>query len=144
MGEESAPKAVESRRSIDMLPPVKETLQRQSGENFLKSPYVFSSKGGNIIDIGNLRKRIWYPALKLAELRSRTMYQTRHTFATLMLSTGENPAWIARMMGHTSVEMLFNKYSGYIPNLTHQDGAAFLQKFYKDGHFMDTKQKIRA
>ncbi len=144
MGEESVPKTVESRRSIDMIPPVKEALQRQAEKTFLKSSYVFSSKGGSIIDIGNLRKRIWYPTLKLAELRSRTMYQTRHTFGTLMLSTGENPSWIARMMGHTSVEMLFNKYSGYIPKLTHKDGAAFLQKFYKNGHFMDTKQKIRA
>jgi integrase len=63
---------------------------------------------------------------KKAELRIRTMYQTRHTFATLMLSAGENPNWISRTMGHTSIEMLFKKYSGYIPNLTHQDGAAFM------------------
>lgn len=138
MGEESAPKTVASRRSIDMLPPVKEALERQSKQTFLNSPYVFVSKKGSIIDIGNLRKRTWYPTLKEAGLRRRTMYQTRHTFGTLMLSTGENPSWIARMMGHTSVEMLFKKYSGYIPNITHQDGSAFLQKFYKDGHFLDT------
>ncbi len=141
MGEESAPKTVESRRSIDMIPPVKEALQRQAEKTFLKSPYVFLSREGSIIDIGNLRKRIWYPTLKLAELRSRTMYQSRHTFATLMLSAGENPNWIARMMGHTSVEMLFKKYNSYIPNLTHQDGAVFMQKFYEDGHFLDTCNK---
>ncbi len=72
------------------------------------------------------------------------MYQARHTFATLMLSVGENPNWVARMMGHTSVEMLFKKYSGYIPNLTHQDGSVFMEKFEKlnqDGHFLDTCNK---
>jgi len=45
------------------------------------------------------------------------------------------------MMGHTSVEMLFKKYNGYIPNLTHQDGSVFIQKFYEDGHFLDTCNK---
>jgi len=38
-----------------------------------------------------------------------SMYQTRHTFATLMLSAGENPNWVAKIMGHASVEMLFKK-----------------------------------
>ncbi len=135
------PKTVASRRAIDMLPPVKEALERQSEKTFLSSPYVFVSKKGNIVDIGNLRKRIWYPALKEAGLRRRTMYEARHTFATLMLSAGENPNWIASMMGHTSVEMLFKKYSEYIPNITHQDGAVFMHKFYKDGHFLDTCNK---
>jgi integrase len=141
MGEESAPKTVASRRAIDMLPPVKEALERQSEKTFLGSPYVFVSKKGNIVDIGNLRKRTWYPALVSAELKRRTMYQSRHTFGTLMLSAGENPNWVARMMGHTSVEMLFKKYSGFIPNVTHQDGTAFMGKLYKDGHFLDTCNK---
>ena len=69
------------------------------------------------------------------------MYQARLTFGTLMLSTGENPNWIARMMEYTSVEMLFKEYSGYIPNITHQDGTVFIQKFFKDGHFLDTCNK---
>ncbi len=144
MGEESSPKTVASRRSIDMLPPVKEALERQSEKTFLNSPYVFISKKGKILDIGNLRKRTWYPALEVAELKRRNMYQTRHTFATLMLSVGENPNWVSRMMGHTSVEMLFKKYSGYIPNLTHKDGSVFMEKFEKlnqDGHFLDTCNK---
>ncbi len=144
MGEESAPKTVESRRAIDMAPPVKEALQRQAERTFLKGPYVFVSKEGSIVDVGNLRKRVWYPTLKKAGLKRRTMYQTRHTFATLMLSAGENPSWVARMMGHTNTEMLFKKYIGYIPNLTHQDGMAFMEKFFpgeNDGHYMDTSAK---
>ena len=141
MGEESSPKTVASRRSIDMLPPVREALERQSEKTFTESPYVFVSKKENIVDIGNLRKRTWYPTLVSTELKRRTMYQSRHTFGTLMLSVGENPNWVARMMGHTSVEMLFKKYSGFIPNVTHQDGTAFMGKLYKDGHFLDTCNK---
>lgn len=144
MGEEGAPKTVESRRVIDMTPPVKEALQKQAELTFLEGSYVFISKDGSIVDVGNLRKRVWYPTLKEAGLKKRTMYQTKHTFATLMLSAGENPSWIARMMGHASCEMLFKKYSGYIPNLTHQDGMAFMGKFFSgeyDGHYMDTRAK---
>jgi integrase len=144
MGEESTPKTVESRRTIDMTPPVKEALQKQAESTFFKGSYVFVSKEGSLVDVGNLRKRVWYPALREAGLKKRTMYQTRHTFATLMLSAGENPSWVARMMGHTSCEMLFKKYTGYIPNLTHQDGMAFIGKFFSgeyDGHYMDTRAK---
>ena len=51
------------------------------------------------------------------------MYQTRHTFATLMLGTGEAPAWIAAQLGQ-SLETFFRRYARFIPNLTRQDGSA--------------------
>ena len=73
----------------------------------------------------NISKRVWYPLLRLLGLKKRVPYQTRHTFATLMLASGEAPEWIARQMGHTTTEMLFRVYSRFIPNLTRQDGSAF-------------------
>ncbi|HHT9135229.1 MAG TPA: tyrosine-type recombinase/integrase [Candidatus Avalokitesvara rifleensis] len=138
-GVEDTPKTVESGRTIDMLPPVKDALESQAKLTFLKGPYVFLSREGSVLDVNNLRNRIWYPTLKKAKIKRRTMYQTRHTFATLMLSSGENPIWAAKMMGHTSTEMLFKRYSRYIPNLTHRDGSVFLEKFYGHGHLLDTK-----
>lgn len=139
MGIEGPPKTVESRRVIDMIPPVKEALKSQAESTFLKGPYVFVSKEGSIVDVHNLRERVWYPTLKKTGLRRRTMYQTKHTFATLMLSSGENPSWVARMMGHTTTEMLFKRYNKYIPNVTHRDGFAFMTNLYSGhGHFLDT------
>src|SRR3546814_7077440 len=41
-----------------------------------------------------------------------------------MLASGENPEWIARLMGHTNTQMLFTVYSRFVPNLTRQDGLA--------------------
>jgi len=58
-------------------------------------------------------------------MKKRRPYQTRHTAATLFLASGENPEWVARVLGHASTEMLFKVYSRYIPNLTRQDGSAF-------------------
>jgi integrase len=74
------------------------------------------------------RHRIWYPTLARASLRPRDLYQTRHTFASLMLQTGEDPAWIARMMGHTITKMLYERYAAFIRYRTRQDGAAYLER----------------
>jgi integrase len=49
----------------------------------------------------------------------------RHTAATLMLASGENPEWIAAMLGHSTTEMLFRVYSRFVPNLTRNDGRAY-------------------
>src|SRR5436309_10908602 len=54
-----------------------------------------------------MRNRIWNPALARAGLRHRNPYQTRHTFASLMLDQNEDPAWVARMLGHTTLRMLY-------------------------------------
>ena len=52
------------------------------------------------------------------------MYQTRHTFATLALSSGEALDWVARVLGHTTTAMVIRHYHKYVPNLTRRDGAA--------------------
>ena len=59
------------------------------------------------------------------------MIQTRHTFATMMISSGENLGWVQKMMGHTTLKMITDKYFSYIPNLTHRDGTKFVEEFNK-------------
>jgi hypothetical protein len=75
---------------------------------------------------GTIRKRVWYPAISKAGLRRRTMYQTRHTFASLMLGHGEDPLWVARMLGHTSLDMIIKHYGKFIRNRSRKDGGRFL------------------
>jgi len=111
----------------------------QKAKIFFKGSYVFSCHEGTPLDVNNLRNRVWYPTLRRAGLRGRAMYEIRHTFATLMLSSGENPNWVANMMGHSSTEMLFKRYNKFIPNVTRRDGSAFLSIW--DGHFLDTGEK---
>jgi integrase len=126
---EGLPKTEQGIRDIDMLEPVYDLLRHHRGETLLRSDYVFLNQGGRPIDLTTLRRRIWYPGLKRAGVRRRALYQTRHTCATLMLASGENPEWIAKQLGHTSTQMLFQRYAKFIPNVTRQDGTAFLRAY---------------
>ena len=75
-----------------------------------------------------LRDTTWYPTLTRASLSRRTMYQTRHTFASNALATGEAPSWISAMLGHASPETLFRVYARHIPNRTRRDGGALMHQ----------------
>src|SRR5207247_1980274 len=96
--------------------------------------YVFTTPSGRCLDINPLRERVWFPTLKRAGLRRRTMYQTRHSFASNALEAGEPPSWVAAMLGHATPEMLFQVYARFIPNRTRRDGAALLARMAPEPH----------
>ena len=139
-GVESTPKTMGSIRDVDMLPPVVEAMKAQKAQQAatclrlgLGAPesgrdYVFSGSRGGLLKPNFVRDYVWYPTLKKAGLRRRTMYQTRHTFASNALAAGEAPSWVAQMLGHTTPEMLFTVYARYIPNRTRRDGSAFASR----------------
>ena len=117
-------KTYDSCRDIPMLPVVREALLAQQEATPDGVEWVFCSKNHQPVDIGNFTSRIWKPLLGYLGLRYRRPYQTRHTTATLLLAAGENPEWIAQLMGHSSTEMLFSRYSRYVRDLTRKDGSA--------------------
>jgi integrase len=61
-----------------------------------------------------IRKAVWTPALQRAGLKYRNPYQTRHTFASILLSRGENPLWVAQQMGHKDWGMIRKVYGRWI------------------------------
>lgn len=114
-----------SARAVDLRPQALRALKEQQASSRLKSEWVFCNAVGGPLDRDNLMNRVWYPALKRAGIRERTPYQTRHTFATLALSAGEDIGWVAKQMGHANTKMVIEHYYRFIPNLTRQDGSAF-------------------
>jgi integrase len=71
--------------------------------------------------------RAFRKACTAAEVRYRYPYQLRHTYATWALSSGENPAWIARQMGHSDVMMLFRVYGKWMPSLDPEAGSRMVK-----------------
>lgn len=61
-------------------------------------------------------QRIWVTALKRASVRYRRPYQTRHTYASMMLSAGEQPMWVAKQMGHKDWAMIIRVYGKWMPS----------------------------
>ena len=97
----------------------------------IRGIFFFSSPTGGMVDTSNLRHRVWKPALKKAGLDYREMKQTRHSFATNALSCGENPLWIARILGHRDTDMVIRVYSKFIENAGGFEDGNNLNAFYK-------------
>ena len=79
---------------------------------------------GQPLDHNNAMKRVRSLLLKPLGLTKRHLYQTLHTAATLFLASSENVEWVARMIYHSSTEMLLKVYSRYVPNAIRMDGSA--------------------
>jgi len=131
-GEIGKLKTVSSRRDVEILPPLFNIL-RAHVDSLPEDPnqLIFTTPSGTAMELTNLRKWIWYPTLEKAGLRKRTMYQCRHTYASLMLSAGEDMHWVARQLGHANLSQIIEHYSKYIRNRDGADGRKFVQGFYE-------------
>ena len=116
--EAEEPKTDAGLRDVKLLPPALEALKAQKVYTFLKSAEVFQDprtserwKGDQAI-----RKTLWTPALKRAGVRYRNPYQTRHTYASMMLMAGEHVMWVSKQMGHTDWAFTARTYSRWIPD----------------------------
>ena len=132
-GIEGPPKTLSSYRDVDLLGPLYSVIAQLRTDTPPDSHYVFTTPKGKPMHVDTRRPRVWSPTLERAGLRKRTMYQTRHTFASLMLSHGEDPMWVARMLGHTSLHMIFRHYGKFVRNRSRQDGARFVKGLEEAG-----------
>jgi integrase len=81
-----------------------------------------------VIDLKNVRRAQWHPALESAGLPSRRIYDLRHSFATWALDAGLSIFELARYMG-TSVEMIDRTY-GHLAQGAEQAARAKLDAAY--------------
>lgn len=88
--------------------------RKQGKGQFNESPFVFPpGKNGEYVKQTSDLHHQWRPTLKGLGIRYRPPYNCRHTYATICLMSGLNPAFIAQQLGH-SVQMLLSTYARWI------------------------------
>lgn len=119
-------KTKSSKRVIDLRRGAYDALRAQEQYSRLANGPVFLDPAtGRGWDTSDRLNRVWIPTLKKAGVRHRTQYQTRHTFASTLLSCGENLMYVAKQMGHADTTMVTRIYARW---LEHDDGL--LPDFY--------------
>jgi integrase len=102
---------------VKLLGPALEALQAQKLHTFMKGGVVFENPRTGETWTGDqpIRRGVWVPVMRKAGVRYRRPYQTRPTYASMMLSAGESPMWVAQQMGHSDWTMIARICGRWIP-----------------------------
>lgn len=111
-------------REIVLLPLLRDELSAHKARAYRSGPDdpVFPTGTGGHRDKDNLRNRILAAAVKradqLLEARGRTPlphgvtpHKLRHTFASILIATGEDPASVMAQLGHTDPKFTLRVYT---------------------------------
>jgi integrase len=116
LGEHKPNTKTNKARHVELNPRALQFLREQKPSTFLHpASWIFPDPrtGERWTDDEPPRELYWRPGLKRLGIRYRSPYETRHTYATMMLMAGLTPAWAARQMGH-SIEQFLRTYSRWI------------------------------
>ena len=130
------PKTQAGERDVKLLPGALEALESQKQFSLLQAGRVFLNPRTMRPweTDAQIRRTAWQPAIRKAGIRERNPYQTRHTFASLCLTVGENNAWVARQLGHKSIAMTLKRYARYMDGVTDSGGEKLTRLLTHSGH----------
>ncbi len=122
--ESKGPKTEAGIRDVLLLPPALDALTKQKKYTFSLKGRVFHNPQTNKPweTSQQIRRTQWMHILKKIDIRYRNTYQTRHTYASMMLSQGENIMWVSKQLGHVDIEMVIKTYGRWIPDSSSQSG----------------------
>lgn len=87
-------------------------------------PHVFCSPQGEVIDAKNFLRREFYPLLKRTKIPRIRFHDLRHSCATLLLSKNVHPVVVQRLLGHSTIALTIDTYSGWVPTMQEHVVAA--------------------
>jgi len=127
------PKTKAGIRNVKLLGPARTALEAQKNHTYLADGpvFVFPRSGERWTGDEQIRK-VWARILKKAGIRYRRPYQTRHTYASMMLSASEHPMWVAKQMGHSDWTMIAKIYGKWMPEAAPDAGAKAEATFAPD------------
>ncbi|GAA9983000.1 hypothetical protein VN0969_14520 [Helicobacter pylori] len=118
----TTPKNKPSIRQVDLLEPVEKILKELKASEPANKKMIFLSTPKRTQEFQKAFKAL----LKALNLKEKKLYITRHTFASLMISQGEEPLWVSKNMGHKDLNTTYSAYTRYIPQ-QEKERAAFLK-----------------
>jgi integrase len=129
-GREKATKTAAGFRVLQLLAPARAALRglRSAGDDDGALPVFRNPNTSRGWHEAKALNRAFARACRDAGVRRRYVYQLRHTFATWALSSGENPLWVAKQMGHTDVKVLYEHYGRWMPQLDTEAGSRMVSK----------------
>lgn len=122
LGNITTPKNKPSVREVDLLEPVEKILKELQASEPKNKKFVFISMPKR----STIFQRHFKKLLRALNLKERKLYTTRHTFASLMLSQGEEAMWVSKTLGHKDLNTTYKTYSHYIPKQD-KERAKFLK-----------------
>lgn len=138
----SIPKTETSYRKVHLPKILVETLKKHKivqNKQIIKMPgkwenqgLIFPSEAGTYLHANNLRRRVFYPALKEAGLPRIRFHDLRGTFATLLLQAHPNPKTVQEALGHKTARITLELYAQVNDQLRHQ-AAGELESFIYAG-----------
>jgi len=128
----NATKTRSSERDIEMLPMAKEYFKKQLLETGLKDGYIFLNRNNEHYGTNDFFFRSTREILKKLNIEIRSLHNTRHTFASMMLNNGIEPLWVSHTLGHENLQITYNIYTHFMPKKEKMI-IGFLDKRYKNG-----------
>ena len=121
-----------SRRDVKILPLAKAALSAQRQHTQLQGKHVFINPNTDKPWRGDVQlRKHWKAALHRAGMEYRKPYQTRHTYASMMLIAGEQPLWLQKQMGHSNLSMIIKHYGKWMPDMNENAGNKAAEMFGK-------------
>ena len=123
------PKTKKSRRSIplpkSLLANLKKHRKKQlehiaeTEKAYESLDLIFATEIGTPLHYRNITLRHYNKILEAANLNEEgfVLYSLRHSCATLLLLSGENPKVVSERLGHSSVKMTLDTYSHVLPDM---------------------------
>lgn len=123
------PKSLTSRRSVDMLWPVKQALLDMPQRGRL----VFPGVRGGPLSYGWFSRYVWRTAAAEAGSRLR-LHALRHGFASLLLAWEEPILYVSQQLGHSSAGFTLSTYAHLIQQGRKLDKETTLRKLASAAH----------
>ena len=105
-------------REVELEPRALDVLARQKKHSRLAGAEIFvnpdTGKPFHSVRADLVIGKWWYSALDRAQVRRRTPYHMRHTWATLALTTGCDLSWVSKQLGHSSPQTTMKEYARWI------------------------------